>query len=255
MPNLRDAGGLPAAGGARVRTGALYRSGQLGGLDDETLTAFGGLGVGTVVDLRTAAERAVLPDRLPAGVELIVADVLGDAAAAAPAQLNELVRDPARVADAVRGGHVEELFARTYRDFVTLPSAHAGYRALYTAIADRADARPLLFHCTAGKDRTGWAAAALLLLLGVPDAAVLEDFMLSDRLAFAGFAPLVAAFVRNGGDADVLHPILGVEPGYLAAGLQQLETSYGSVEAWFADALGLDAAFQEQLRARLLVAG
>lgn len=254
VPNLRDAGGLPAAGGARVRTGLLYRSGQLDKLAGDVLEAFALLGVGTVVDLRTDAERVRSPNRLPEGVEVVVADVLGDRAAMAPAQLMQLASDPRQVTDAVRGGHVQALFTRTYREFVTEPSAHAAYRVLYSRIADgdERDGRPLLFHCTAGKDRTGWAAAALLLLLGVPDGSVLEDFMLSDRLALASFTPLVELFASRGGDPDMLRPILGVEPAYLGAALDQLETSFGSIEAWFADALGIDADVQERLRARLL---
>ena len=255
LPNLRDAGGLPTAGGGRVRSGLLYRSGQLDGVDGELLDAFAALGVRTVVDLRTAAERAARPDRLPPGTRRLVADVLGDSAESAPAQLPRLIREAAAVERAVRDGVVARLFERTYRGFVTLPSARAAFASLYREIADAEEEQlPLLFHCTAGKDRTGWAAAALLLLLEVPVAAVLEDFMLSDRLAFAGFAPLVERFARAGGDPDLLHPILGVEPGYLAAAIDELERRHGSVEAWFADGLGLDATVQERLRARLLEA-
>lgn len=255
LPNLRDAGGLTTAGGGRVRSGLLYRSGQLDGVDGDLLDAFATLGVRTVVDLRTAAERAARPDRLPPGTRQLVADVLGDSARSAPAQLPRLIREAARVEQAVRDGLVRQLFERTYRNFVTLPSARAAFAALYREIADAPEGElPLLFHCTAGKDRTGWAAAALLLLLGVPTTAVLEDFMLSDRLAFAGFAPLVEKFAQAGGDPDLLHPILGVEPGYLAAGIDELEHRHGSVEAWFADGLGLDARAQARLRERLVEA-
>jgi protein-tyrosine phosphatase len=209
--------------------------------------------VRTVVDLRTAAERERQPDRLPPGTRRLVADVLGDSAQSAPAQLPRLVREAARFEQAVRDGVVQELMQRTYRNFITLPSAREAFAALYREIADAPDGDlPLLFHCTAGKDRTGWAAAALLLLLEVPAATVLEDFMLSDRLAFAGFAPLVEKFAQAGGDPDLLHPILGVEPGYLAAGIDELETRHATVEAWFADGLGLDETVQTRLRERLL---
>lgn len=253
LPNLRDAGGLPTRDGGRVRSGLLYRSGQLDRVDGDALAAFARLGVRTVVDLRTVDEREVGPDRVPAGTRQLVADVLGDSRKAAPARLPELLRDPPRVAQAVRDGLVAKLFEHTYRNFVTLPSACAAYATLYRAIADAADDElPLLFHCTAGKDRTGWASAALLLLLGVPDTAVLEDFMLSDELALIGFQPLVDHFVGNGGDPDVLHPILGVEPAYLAAGLDELQQRHGTVEAWFADGLGLGDDIQQRLRERLV---
>ncbi|HST42389.1 MAG TPA: tyrosine-protein phosphatase [Conexibacter sp.] len=253
LPNLRDAGGLPTRDGGRVRSGLLLRSGQLDRIEGDTVAAFAALGVRTVVDLRTDAERAAGADRVPEGTRQIVANVLGDHASAVPARLPRLIREVERVEQAVRDGVVQELFERTYRNFVTLPSAREAYATLYRAIADAADDElPLLFHCTAGKDRTGWAAAALLLLLDVPASAVLADFMLSDELAFAGFRPLVDRFAASGGDPDLLHPILGVDPSYLAAGLDELERRHGDAAGWFADGLGLGEDVQARLRARLV---
>jgi protein-tyrosine phosphatase len=253
LPNLRDAGGLPTRDGGRVRTGLLYRSGQLDRIEGDVGAAFAALGVRTVVDLRTDAERAAGPDRVPPGTRQLVANVLGDHAGAVAARLPRLIREVARVEQAVRDGHVQELFERTYRDFVTLPSARTAYATLYRAIADAPDDElPLLFHCTAGKDRTGWGAAALLLLLDVPVTAVIEDFMLSDRLSLAGFRPLVELFAARGGDPDLLHPILGVDPSYLAAGVEELERRHGDAAGWFADGLGLDDDVQRRLRERLV---
>jgi len=253
VPNLRDAGGLAAADGARVRTGLVYRSGQLDRLDDGALERFAGLGVATVVDLRTEAERSAGPDRLPAGVELVVANVLGDHGHAVPAQLPRLIRSPQDVERAVADGVVQRLFEQTYREFVTLPSAREAYALLFRRIADAEPGTgPLLFHCTAGKDRTGWGAATLLMLLGVPDEAVMEDFMLSDELALRAFRPLVDAFAAGGGDPAALRPILGVDPAYLRAGIDHLRHLHGTVEAWFADGLGLGDDVQARLRERLL---
>lgn len=253
VPNLRDAGGLPAAGGARVRSGLVYRSGQLDRLDDGALEQFAGLGVATVVDLRTDAERTAGPDRLPAGVELVVANVLGDHGSAIPAQLPKLIRSPADVERAVADGVVRRLFEQTYREFVTLPSARAAYALLFRRIADAEEgAGPLLFHCTAGKDRTGWAAATLQLLLGVEEEAVLDDFLRSDELSLRGFRRLIDAFAAAGGNPEALRPILGVEAAYLQAGVARLREVHGTVEAWFADGLGLGEDVQARLRARLL---
>lgn len=253
VPNLRDAGGVPAAGGARVRTGLVYRSGQLNRLDDGALEQFAALGVATVVDLRTEAERSAGPNRLPPGAELVIANVLGDHGHAVPAQLPRLIRSPADVEQAVADGVVQRLFAQTYREFVTLPSAREAYALLFRRIADAEEgAGPLLFHCTAGKDRTGWGAATLLMLLGVDDDAVMEDFMLSDELSLRGFRPLVDAFAAGGGNPDALRPILGVDPAYLQAGVDHLRHVHGTVEAWFADGLGLGADVQARIRARLL---
>lgn len=251
-PNLRDAGGLPTAAGGRVRTGLLYRSGQLDRLDDAALAQFAALGVGTVVDLRTTVERTAGPDRLPPGVALVVANVLGDDPTAVPARLPQLMRSPQEVEAAAADGRIERLFEQTYRDFVTLPSARTAYATLFSEIAASGPPAPLLFHCTAGKDRTGWAAATLLLLLGVEEEAVVEDFLLSDPLALRAFQPLLEAFAAAGGNPQALHPVLGVRASYLHAGLERLRELHGTVEAWFADGLGLGDDVQAQLRARLL---
>ena len=87
VPNLRDIGGWPTRTGGRVRRGLLFRSTELDKLQGDDLDAFAKLGVRSVYDLRTAAERTAQPDRVPAGTRVIVVDVLADAAGAAPAQL------------------------------------------------------------------------------------------------------------------------------------------------------------------------
>jgi protein-tyrosine phosphatase len=86
VPNLRDLGCWPTPGGGRVRSGLLYRSTALNHLRGDNLTAFAGLGVRAVYDLRTAAERDAQPDRLPADVAYVVVDELADATEAAPAE-------------------------------------------------------------------------------------------------------------------------------------------------------------------------
>ena len=77
------------------------------------------------------------------------------------------------------GGKIEATFVKSYRDFVTLPSAKTAYRELFISLADQ-NKLPALFHCTTGKDRTGWAAAALLTLLDVPKKTVMEDYLRSN---------------------------------------------------------------------------
>jgi hypothetical protein len=94
LPNLRDVGGRPARSCASVRGGLLYRSTELSRLDDAATLAFAKLGIRAVYDLRTDAERVIQPDRLPAGTDLVVADVLADSNDAGPAALMALMDDP-----------------------------------------------------------------------------------------------------------------------------------------------------------------
>ena len=254
VPNLRDLGGYPTGDGGTVRRGVLYRSTELVRLAGDDMASFARLGVRTVYDLRTEAERAAHPDRLPDGTELVVADVLRDSTDAAPAQLLAALSDPAAVAELLGGGRAVTLFEHGYREIVSLPSALAAYRRLFTDLATDAR-RPALFHCTTGKDRTGWAAAAILLLVGVPQDLVERDYLLSTTYLVPALQPVLDRFRSAGGDPALLLPVIGVEPAYLAVALEEMRARFGTVEGYFADGLGIDADGRRALRDALVAPG
>jgi protein-tyrosine phosphatase len=251
LPNLRDLGGLPTKDGGRVRRGLVYRSTDLGRLEGADGVALARLGIRTVVDLRTAVERAELPDRLPSGAAYVVADVLAGSALLAPADFARLFDDPRAAADELGDGRAATFFVDAYRELVQLESARAGYRRLFLRLAD-GDHHPALFHCTTGKDRTGWAAAALLLLLDVPREAVMEDYLLSGPRLAPVVEPLIAAFAARGGDPELLRPLFGVRPAYLEAALDEVARAHGSIEAYFDVGLGIGARTRAALRAVLV---
>lgn len=130
--NLRDLGGIALRYGCQVRPGRVLRSGQLSGLGPADDAAVAALGIRTVVDLRTADERASAPDRLPPGARLFVADVLGDNPGVAPARLRALLADTVEAERLLGDGRAEEIFAETYRQMVLSPRAAAAYRASST---------------------------------------------------------------------------------------------------------------------------
>lgn len=251
IPNLRDIGGHPTREGGRIRTGLVYRSVDLSHLDDRDAAALAVLGVRVVYDLRTDAERAIAPDRLPSGADLIVADVFADDVGASPAAFGPILEDPAAAERALGNGRSARFFLEKYREFVTLPSAIAAYRRLYTGLA-RTDGRPALVHCTTGKDRTGWAVAALLLLLGVPVDHVMDDFLASGPALAPLMQPILEEFRSRGGDVALLEPLIGVRPAYLESALDEVRVVYGSLQGWFATGLGIDEAGQDALRSALV---
>jgi len=254
LPNLRDVGGHPTRDGGRVRTGLLFRSSDLGRIAGTDAEALAGLGIRTVYDLRTAGERTAQPDRLPPGSAYVVADVLGDAPGVTPTEFATLFEDPAAARAALGGGRAATFFVDAYRGFVRLDGARAAFRRLFVDLADGA-CTPALFHCTTGKDRTGWAAAALLMLLGVPDAAVMEDYLLSGPRLLQVVRPMVDAFAARGGDPELLWPLVGVRPDYLEAALDEMHQLFGSIEGYFAEGLGLDALTRAALRTTLVERG
>ncbi|MFE9932508.1 tyrosine-protein phosphatase [Streptomyces sp. NPDC005533] len=256
VANLRDLGGTPLAGGRTVRPGLVLRSGQLDRLDLDADPVVAALGVRTVIDFRTDAERADHPDRIPDGARLLVGDVLADKlreAGKKPAasQLKDLLSDPAVAEEHLGGGKAQALFADTYRSFVNSVSAQAAYRMLLTEAADPT-AGPLLFHCTAGKDRTGWGATVILALLGADQETLMAEYLSVNPAVKQAFAPMIEGFTAAGGDPDIALALIGVFPSYLEAALDEVETRYGSMEKYVREGLGVPDETVDALRARLV---
>ena len=247
VPNLRDLGGYKTRDGATVAHGLVYRSNQLAPISPGDMTKLGELGLKNDYDLRTEAERTPLPDQLPPGVNNVWLNVLADQKGAGPAQLLTLMQNPKQANVSLGGGKIEASFEDSYRQFVSLPSAKTAFRELFVALGDRSKL-PALFHCTTGKDRTGWAAAALLTLLGVPKETVVEDYLRSNDYILPLYKKQIDAFVAGGGEPSIPQAIFGVRVEYLEASFEEMQTKYGTIENYFSEALGIDAAAQRSLR-------
>lgn len=247
VPNLRDLGGYMTADGKRVASGLVYRSNQLSGIPAPDMEKLAKLGLKTAFDLRTTEERSKRPKELPQGVNYVVLDVLADSPQAGPAQLEKLMADPKQANAALGGGKVEAAFEKSYREFVSLPSAQRGFKKLFLALGDEKQV-PALFHCTTGKDRTGWAAAAFLTLMGVPQEKVYEDYLRSNDYILPAYKKAIDAFAAAGGNPEIPPAILGVKKEYLDAAFDEMHKKFGTIDKYFSDGLGIDAAQQEALR-------
>jgi protein-tyrosine phosphatase len=247
IPNLRDVGGYGIDDGAVVARGLVYRSDTFHPMSEEDITRLKSLDLRNDYDLRTKAEVQAKPDQMPAGVQYHLLNVLADAKSSAPAELEKLMHEPKKANEALGGGKIEKMFADAYREFVTLPSAKQSYRTLFLALADRENL-PAVFHCTTGKDRTGWAAAALLTLLGVPRETVMADFMRTNDYTLPQFEPVIDEFVAAGGDRAIAEAVFGVKAEYLEASFDEMQKRYGTIERYFSEGLGIDAAGQNALR-------
>jgi protein-tyrosine phosphatase len=245
--NARDLGGYATADGRRVRWGVAYRSDALGSLSDEDVSYLGRLGVREVVDFRSDAERQREPDRLPQkpSPRVVLRPIFGEALD--PAVLRErLLSGQARAAE------MAKMLVAGNRAFVTdFATIYGGF------LRDLADSEnvPVLFHCTAGKDRAGFAAAALLLALGVPRDTVMQDYLLTNGFSQAATDHMltvlrVASFFRT--NPDDARPLFEARREYLQAAFDEIDSRYGSDEAYLRDGLGLDAATRSRLQANLL---
>ena len=169
VTNLRDVGGRATADGGTVATGVAYRSAELADDSVATDAALADLGIRTVVDLRTDAERSGRPDQLPAGAQLRGARrARGHAGAGRPRSCRRC--SPAAtptVAGGPRPGRADAHRLPPARRRRTRPGRRTRRSC---GPSSTPSGRPVLFHCTAGKDRTGWAATILLLAAGVDEA-------------------------------------------------------------------------------------
>jgi protein-tyrosine phosphatase len=250
--NFRDLGGYRTADGSAVKWGQLYRSGVMNGLTDADNAYLRGLGITQICDFRSSEERADEPTRYEA-LGTVAYNAI-DYTDATSSQLRDVFTSPdlsgTKVRDAMIGlyGGMTERFEPQYKDmFARLVAGKA----------------PLAFNCSAGKDRTGIAAALVLSALGVPRATILEDYALSDKVVdyeaayqAQGNAPAAKedgpyAFLAKL-PADVRAPLLKSDPAYLEAAFKQIETKYGSVDAYLEQRLGVGAAEMTAMRAQYL---
>lgn len=250
-PNLRDVGGYETNAGGHIRRGVLYRSEQLNRITDADMTVFEKLGLKKIYDLRTEGERSAQPDRVPPGAAHVVVDVLADEKQAAPAELLHLLTNPQEANARLGDGKVVALFTKAYVEFVSLPSAREGFARMFKELAD-ADNLPALYHCTTGKDRTGWATAALLMLCGVSEEDVLANYLQSNTYILPEYQAMIDKFVGLGIEPEILESILGVRREYLDASLQEMRDGYGSIESYFSKGLGIDLPGQQALRSQLV---
>jgi protein-tyrosine phosphatase len=229
--NFRDLGGYRTVDGQRVKWGVIYRSAALSRASAEDVAEIEALGVRNIYDLRSSEERTQQPTTWQGrpSPHIFAHDYSLDRSV-----ISGVVR-PGASAGAVRAA-----FAQSYPDMLrqTQPQQRALFEGLLAAEG------PVLFHCTAGKDRTGMAAALVLSVLRVPRDVIFADYDMSNQY-LAPSDPRMAALNLS---PEAMHALAGVEPAYLQAAFDYIDTNYGSVDAYVERELGVTAADRRRLR-------
>ncbi|GGX64590.1 tyrosine-protein phosphatase [Streptomyces hiroshimensis] len=248
--NFRDLGGLPAAGGRRVRHGVLFRSGHLAHATEDDARFLGSLGLHTVFDFRNDADIALDgPDVGLTGVRNVNLP-LNDPAHGAEFWNMVRARDLGHLRSVLADGRAAERMAETYREVVTGRTAELGH--VLRALAE--DSVPALMHCAAGKDRAGLSVAVTLLALGVGRDAIETDYLESN-------APHRRYRMRRAPEttgpedreiAELLSPMFEARAAYLHAAFDEMDATWGTVDRYLADGLGLAPSARERLQDRLL---
>jgi protein-tyrosine phosphatase len=231
--NFRDLGGYPGRDGRMVRWGQIFRSNHLGHLTKADIEVVRRLGLKSAFDFRGLEERAA--------ATCAVEDIVVHSLPIEPTVVAALrARRNGGAALSLSDGL--EVMRDSYRNYVRHNTPR--FRALFAhLLGDRA---PLVIHCTAGKDRTGFACALILHALGVADDVIAEDYLLTNR--FYRRDPASSADLPD----DVSNALGSVEKSFLGAAFDAIRRDYGDVEGYFAGGLGLDTLRREMLQERYL---
>lgn len=249
--NVRDMGGFRTYDGATTKSGKVIRADALGKLTDADVAKLGTLKIQSVVDYRTQAEIAGLgADRLPAGVPL-VSRAIEDGGMFAKMYQAIQSKDPVKQQELLGDGKAEQIMGDMYRNFFTA-DAMAKFGQTVKDLANTGTVT--LFHCTAGKDRTGWTAYVVLRAVGVPESIARQDYLKSNEYRAAADAALRAQLKQAGimQNPDLLIPLQEVREAYLDIAVDQVTQKYGDFGKFLTNGLGLDGATILKLRKNLV---
>lgn len=245
VANFRDIGGYVTDSGKRVRWGRVYRAGAFANPTDADIEHLNSIGLKLICDLRTPEEVEETPDVVPDGAiyKHTPVDTDDNVARRRRRALSIMLR-PGKLTDVMREMYIDVMIEKN-ADLIG---------AILRDIANP-DNLPLVYHCAAGKDRTGIISALLLTLLGVPEATIIADYTLSNRYydVFSTYAERnIRHFKVFGISADDLYPLLIADATLLQQTLDHIREKYGSIHAYLTDVAGLDDAIIADLKANLL---
>jgi protein-tyrosine phosphatase len=257
--NARDLGGYRTTDGRLVRHGLLFRSNTLHRLSDEDVAILGQLKLGCVIDFRHDLEKQrVGPDRLPepAPGRVVALPVFEDGhevfvsvSAAMGGHSDIGLADQLREDDSTGGS--AGAMRRLYRWFVASRLGQETFGEALRLVATP-DALPLLYHCSAGKDRTGWLSAIILAALGVDRATIELDYLRTNELNATGNAYLLSVVSAQMPDTSAMVPMLEARTEYLDAAFDEVTQRFGDLDTYLRDGLRLTDSDRDTMRETLL---
>ena len=238
--NFRDMGGLTTQDGRKVRHGLLFRSGHLANATEEDLKTLRHLQIKTIFDYRDEVETLHAPTPQLEQIKLInVPAIKGDS----PIKVGSLQT-------LFFERSIEQLIEDFSKFYTSMSFHNPSYQQLMKLIAEGDGA--LLHHCTAGKDRTGVGAALIYLLLGVDEAQITKEFLLTNELNKKKTPTWATAFIEEHGEDERFHLLNGVYPQLIEAVFKAILEKYGTYNAYFFHEYGFDEEKVEVIRAKYL---
>jgi protein-tyrosine phosphatase len=231
--NFRDLGGYPTLSGRKVKWGVLYRSGHLANLTSRGVKKIEALGLSKIIDFRSDFETSRRPDREIEGPQRIYLPVMDQATKEFSQEIRRRIENRE-----YEGYYPVLLMQDAYRSFADQYTPE--FRSFIQAVLD-ADGAPVLWHCTSGKDRTGFSAAILLRILGVDEETINRDYLLSNRYGDNNYLLIARIILARGRKAyQMIKPMMGVNPSWLNAAFAAIDEKWGDFDAYLRDGLNLD---------------
>jgi protein-tyrosine phosphatase len=244
--NFRDLGGYQTADGRTVRWERLYRSDSLHKLNAADIRRLSALNIHRVIDFRSQEESQREPDRLPRewSDRLLEIPILDSTTKATQESRREFLKNLKNI-DPLQYMHQMN---------VELATKFTPEMKQFVGEILAANGRPVLFHCAAGKDRTGFAAAILLRALGVPQDVVLHDYQLTNQYLQKGYAMALTMMrlVKGKAFSVAIGKFMEAHPEYLGSGFESIDLQYGSFDGYLSEGLGLTKHDIESLAALYL---
>jgi len=232
--NFRDLGGYATKDGRHVKWGKIYRSADLSKLTDADLAELMRLKITYDVDLRGNQESAQAPDKLNPKTDYILCPAGSDS-------LNTWMKDITKF----KGNQGDSILTSFYSNTTYLAGR---YKPFFNKLLTVPDNESLVFHCTAGKDRTGMGAALFLYSLGVPYDTIVNDYLASNYYRQGEAQKSIQGMKMMGINEQVAKDIMSVKKSYLDATFEAIKKKYGSVDQFLHTQLGLTDAQIKTLR-------
>lgn len=243
LVNFRDIGGIQVPSG-KLQSGYFFRSGQIAGINQEQYSFLKDqCQIRDVYDFRSTDEVKQAPDTDISGARYYHIDILSDKTSNG-ASLGAMITD---------GNQVHENMLKTYESIVLSESAQKGYHDFMLGLVE--DDAPILFHCFAGKDRTGFAAAVILKVAGADDQQIMDDYLLTNMLRVRANEKLLNRFKdeMDQQQLDNLHVALMVDPDYLRHANEVLLAHFGTFDDYLKNGLNLPTDYVAQFRDKFVV--
>jgi protein-tyrosine phosphatase len=233
--NFRDIGGYTTKDGKHVKWGKIYRSAALSKLTDNDLQKLQNLSLACVADFRGPYEVKAAPDRLPAGTMLI----------SLPAG-SEKIGDSNYMKTWTQQLRNDSSLIKFYS---TLGPFKARYKPLFDQLLTLNKDSALLFHCTAGKDRTGIAAALVLYALGVDEKTIMQDYLATNYYRAIENERAITGMIKGYGiDEKTARNMMAAREDYLQATFTSIKNQYGTIDIYLEKEMGLNKERMKRLR-------